>query len=226
LTANAPTADAALAGRLRLIVVTDASLARDRGVVRTVGAALVAGAPAIQLREKSLGARDQLQLARALRERTTAAGALLFVNDRLDVALAAGADGAHLGDDDVPLAAARRITPAGFLLGASAATPGEALRARADGADYLGVGAVYGTTTKRDAGGAIGVARLAEVVAAVGAMPVVGIGGIDADNAVEVVRSGAAGVAVVGAVMAAADPDRAVYRLLRAVAAGRADATG
>lgn len=202
--------------RLRLIVVTDAALAGGRGVVETVRAALSAGAPAVQLREKSLGARMQVELARELLRHTRPAGALLFVNDRLDVALAAGADGAHLGDDDLPLAAARAVVPAGFLLGASVATPDAARRAVAEGADYLGVGAVYSTATKPDAGAAIGVEAVWAVARSV-AVPVVGIGGITAENSAAVVRAGAAGVAVVGAVMAAPDAGVATSALLRAV---------
>jgi thiamine-phosphate diphosphorylase len=207
-----------LADRLRLIVVTDAALAGGCGVVDVVRAALRGGAPAVQVRDKDGSAREQAALARALLPETRAAGALLFVNDRVDVALAVGADGAHLGDDALPLAAARRIVPAGFLLGRSADTPDEAKAAERDGADYIGTGPVYGTATKHDAGGAIGTARIAEVAGAV-AIPVVGIGGIAATNAAPVVAAGARGVAVVSAVMAAADPEAAAREILAAISA-------
>ena len=208
-----------LAERLRLIVVTDPACGAGRSVVEVVRAALRGGAPAIQLRAKDATARETVALARLLRAETRAAGALLFVNDRVDVALAAGADGAHLGDDDLPLAAARAIVPPGFLLGMSADAPEGALRAARCGADYVGAGPVYATASKADAGEAVGPERIAAVAAAAG-VPVVGIGGIDASNAGEVVRAGAAGVAVISAVMRAADPEAATRELLRAVGGG------
>jgi thiamine-phosphate pyrophosphorylase len=199
---------------LRLIVITDRGLAAPRDVMAVVQAALDAGAPAIQLRDKSATAADLLRQARALLPRTRAAGALLFINDRLDVALAAGADGVHLGPDDLPVAAARHIAPPGFLVGCSTDDPEVALRAEADGADYIGCGAVFGTRTKADVGTErIGVQRLDDVAAAV-SIPVIGIGGITAGNVADVAASRAAGAAVVGAVMAAADPAAAVTALL------------
>jgi len=205
-----------LAERLRLIVITDPSCGEGREIVDVVRAALRGGAPSIQLRGKEQPAREQVALARALLAETRAAGALLFVNDRLDVALAAGADGAHLGQDDLPVDAARRIVPTGFLVGISAETPELARAAERGGADYVGTGPVYATGSKADAGKAIGCGRIAEVAAAVRA-PVIGIGGIDAKNAGEVVAAGAAGVAVISAVMRAPDPERATCELLRAI---------
>ncbi|HEX8692340.1 MAG TPA: thiamine phosphate synthase [Longimicrobium sp.] len=204
-----------LADRLRLIVVTDPDCGEGRAVLEVVRAALRGGAPAIQLRGKEMAAREMAELARALLAETRAAGALLFVNDRVDVALAAGADGAHVGQDDLPAAAARAIAPPGFLLGVSAEDPELARRAERDGADYVGTGPVYPTGSKAGAGEAVGVGRIAGVAAAVG-IPVVGIGGIDAANAAEVVRAGAAGVAVISAVMRAPDPEAATRALLRA----------
>jgi len=202
--------------RLRLIVVTDPDCGEGRSVVEVVRASLRGGAPAIQLRAKHETAREATELARALLAETRAAGALLFVNDRVDVALAAGADGAHVGEDDLPVDAARRISPPGFLLGASAATPELALQAEADGADYVGTGPVHATLSKDDAGDAVGTERIAAVAAAV-RIPVVGIGGIALSNAAGVVRAGGAGVAVISAVVRAADPEAATRELLRAV---------
>jgi thiamine-phosphate diphosphorylase len=160
-----------------------------------------------------------VELARTLLAETRAAGALLWVNDRLDVALAAGVDGVHLGQDDLPVEAARRIVPAGFLVGISAETPELALAAERGGADYVGTGPVYETGSKADAGSAVGCARIARVAAAVH-VPAVGIGGIAAANAGEVVRAGAAGVAVISAVMRAADPEAATRHLLRSIGRG------
>lgn len=209
---------AELAPRVSLIVITDPDCG-GRAIVDVVRAALRAGAPSIQLRGKDQPAREQVDLARALLAETRAAGALLWVNDRLDVALAAGADGAHLGQNDLPLEAARRIVPSGFLIGISAETAELALAAERGGADYVGTGPVYATGSKADAGEAIGCERIAEVARAV-RIPVVGIGGIVTANAGEVVRAGAAGVAVISAVMRARDPEAATRELLRAVAEG------
>jgi thiamine-phosphate pyrophosphorylase len=200
---------------LRLIVITDRKLAAPRTILAVVEEALAAGAPAVQLRDKTATADELLRQARMLLGPVRAAGALLFINDRLDVALAAGADGVHLGPDDLPVAAARRVTPPHFLIGCSTDDPAAARQAEMDGAAYIGCGAVFGTSTKLDtAGERIGVARLAEVAAAV-TIPVVGIGGITTGNISEVAASGAAGAAVVGAVMAAESTGLAVQRLLR-----------
>jgi thiamine-phosphate pyrophosphorylase len=207
-----------LARRLALIVVTDERTG-GRDVVDVVRAALRGGAPSIQLRSKTVGGREMVELAERLLPETRAAGALLWVNDRVDIALAAGADGAHVGDDDLPIAAARRICPAGFLLGRSADTPEVALQAQWDGADYVGVGPVYPTATKADAGAPVGLERITRVRAAVG-IPVVGIGGIDAANAREVIHVGAHGVAVVSAVMLAPDPEQATRDILAALTRG------
>jgi thiamine-phosphate pyrophosphorylase len=194
-------------------VLTDRALAAPRGVLEVVEAALSAGAPAIQLRDKDADAAALLESARALRALTRRHGALLLVNDRVDVALAADADGVHLGPDDLPVAAVRSTVPRSFLVGYSTDEPDAAVRAVADGADYIGCGTVYGTSTKADAGAPIGLDRLDEVARAV-PVPVVAIGGITPERAVDVARTHAAGVAVVGAVMRAADPGDAVRRLL------------
>jgi thiamine-phosphate pyrophosphorylase len=205
-----------LAERLRLVLVTDPACGEGRTVVEVVRAALSGGTPAVQLRWKQAPARDLLALAHALRAETRAADALFFVNDRLDVALAAGADGVHLGQDDLPLPAARRIVPPGFLIGISAETVELARDAVRGGADYLGVGPVFATASKADAGDAVGPGRIREVAAVV-ELPVVGIGGIAQENAREVVRAGAAGVAVIRALMGASDPAAAARALLREV---------
>jgi thiamine-phosphate pyrophosphorylase len=203
-----------LAERLRLIVVTDPDCA-GRDLVDVVRAALRGGAPAIQLRMKDGAAREMVEMAQALLAETRPAGALLFVNDRVDVAVIAGADGAHVGQDDLPVGAARRVSPPGFLLGVSAESAELALQAEAEGADYVGVGPVYATGSKADAGDPIGLGRIAEVAASV-RIPIVGIGGIAVGNARAVVESGAAGVAVISAVMRADDPESATRELLRA----------
>lgn len=199
---------------LRLIVITDRTLAAPRSVQEVVAAALEAGAPAIQLRDKTATASELFDAASTLRALVHAKGALLFVNDRLDVALAARADGVHLGPDDLPVAAARSAAPASFLIGFSTDDPAQARRAEQDGASYIGCGAVFGTTTKAEAADErIGVERLAAVVAAV-RIPVIGIGGIDPGNVAQVAAAGARGAAVVSAVMRATDPFAVTRQLL------------
>lgn len=207
-----------LAPRLRLMVITDPALASPRSVVEVVDRALAAGAPAVQLRNKGQVARELLEVGRALRDLTRDAGALFFVNDRLDVALALGADGVHVGPDDLPVAAVRSAAPPGFLIGRSADDPEVARRAVRDGADYIGCGTVYPTHTKADAGAVIGLDGLRRVVDAV-AVPVVGIGGITVERAAAVAATGAAGVAVVGAVMAAPQPEEVCRAFLEAFTA-------
>jgi thiamine-phosphate pyrophosphorylase len=198
---------------LRLIVITDRGLAGQRDLVDIVRVALEAGAPAIQLRDKTADARTLFEEARALLHLTRNHGALLFVNDRVDVALAAGADGVHLGPDDLPVEAVRRATPPAFLVGFSTDDPEAARRAAAAGAAYIGCGAVFGTTTKDVGDERIGPEGLRRVVEAV-AVPVIGIGGVNPANVHQVAAAGAAGAAVIGAVMAAPDPATAVARLL------------
>lgn len=199
---------------LRLIVITDRSLAAPRDIIEVVRHCLQAGAPAIQLRDKQARARQLLEQAQQLRALTREFNALLFINDRLDIALAAQADGVHLGPDDIPLAAARTVVPAGFLIGVSTDDVEQAKAAQRNGADYIGCGAVFGTSSKAVGNEAIGVAQLQRVVAAV-SIPVVGIGGIDASNVSEVAATGAAGVAVIGAAMKAAHVQAAVRSLLK-----------
>jgi len=210
---------------LRLIVITDRRLASPRSVLEVVEAALQAGAPAVQLRDKAATPRELYEQARALGEVTARYGALLFVNDRLDVALAANADGVHLGPGDLPVHAARLAAPRPFLIGASTDDPASAQRLEADGADYIGCGAVFGTSTKDVGDERIGPEGVAAVAAAV-SIPVVGIGGIDGRNAHLLRGTGAAGVAVVGAVMAAPDPGAATREILAALANERENGAG
>ena len=199
---------------LRLIVITDAALAAPRTFEEVVAEALRGGARAIQLRDKGASARELLAQAHRLRTLTREWGALLFLNDRFDVALAADADGVHLGPLDLPVAAVRGAAPSGFLIGHSTDIPEVARKSVAHGADYIGCGAVYPTSSKADAGAEIGVSGLAQVADAV-EVPVVGIGGITPAGAREIAAgSRAAGVAVIGAVMGAGDPEAAARELL------------
>jgi len=206
---------AGLASRLRLMVVTEPRPASGLPLAEVVEAALEAGATALELRHEGAAGAELLEEAARLLPLARRHGALFLVNDRADVALAAGADGVHLGPDDPPVAATRRVVPDGFLIGWSTDDPAAARNAAAAGADYLGVGAVYGTRSKRGlADERIGPARVREVLEAAG-LPGVGIGGITPENAAPVFRAGA-GVAVLGCVMGAADPGAVVRGLLEA----------
>ncbi len=202
-----------LSARLRVMVLTDSLLAAPRSIMSVVSGALAGGVRSIQLRDKTASARELYEQAGALLELTRPAGALLFVNDRVDVAVAAGADGVHLGPDDLSVAATRAWAPKGFYIGYSTDQPEVARAAALDGADYIGCGAVFGTTSKDVGGEAIGIERLRAVVRAAG-VPVIGIGGIDRGNAPSVASTGAAGVAVLSAVMSAADPREAAAALV------------
>lgn len=211
----------ALAERLKLIIITDRSLAGRRGYLPAVRGALQAGATCVELRDKRATSRELLEMAVILRPLVDEFSALFLVNDRFDIALAAGAHGVHLGEDDPPVSEVRRVVPRNLLIGRSADTEADAQEAAAAGADYIGVGSVFGTATKPELRGeVIGTERLARVASAV-SIPVVGIGGITRDNAGQVLKAGAVGVAVVSAVMGAADPLAAAKELWEAVAAYR-----
>ncbi len=203
------TGEPRLHAQLRLYVITDEREDATR-LLPVIDAALRGGAGAVQLRRKAAGGRELLRLAGAIRELTARHGALFIVNDRVDVAWLADADGVHLGQEDIPCAQARRLLP-GKIIGVSARTVEDARAAERAGADYLGVGAVYATGTKENAC-RIGLEGLGRIARAVG-IPVVGIGGIGPGGAAAVREAGAVGVAVVAAVMAAPDPCAAARAL-------------
>lgn len=205
---------------LTLYLVTDPRLVAARGLGATVEAAARGGATLVQLRDPGAHGRALVEQARALKALLAPLGIALIVNDRVDVAVAADADGVHLGQDDMAPADARALLGPDRILGLSVGTPAELAASDLSGVDYLGVGPVKATGTKADAGAAIGVAGLA-AVRALTSLPIVGIGGIDAALAAEVVRAGADGVAVVSAVCGAADPEAAAHALKVAIAAAR-----
>ena len=185
-----------------LYVITDAHL--GGGHLAIASAALRGGARIIQLRDKSTPPRELLAIARELRVLTRQFEALLFVNDRLDLALLCGADGVHLGPDDWPIADVRGAVKADFLIGASCATPVQARAAHRDGADLIGIGAVYATSTKTDAGEAIGLDDLRAIDAAT-PLPGAAIGGINLDNIGAVAQTGVAMACVISAIAGAGD---------------------
>ncbi len=201
---------------LRLYVITDRGLARGRPDEEVVRQAIAGGATAIQLRWKTGPLTEALHVGRVMRELCHRAGVLFIVNDRADLALALEADGVHVGLSDLPVEEARGLLGSEAVIGFSPETLDQALAAEQAGADYLGVGPVFPTSTKPDAGPAVGLEHLRRIAAAV-RIPVVGIGGITAENAAAVIEAGAVGVAVISAVVGAEDIVAAATRLRRAV---------
>jgi thiamine-phosphate pyrophosphorylase len=201
----------------RLCVITSRTLSRGRSHEEVARLALAAGARMIQFRDKNLDSRSLFETACRLRTLTRSHGGLLIVNDRVDIAVAAEADGVHLGEDDLPLREARRILRPGMILGASAGTVEAAIAAERIGVDYLGVGAIHEARgSKPDAGEPMGVALLRAVRRSTN-LPILAIGGIDAGNAGQAIRAGADGVAVISAVAGAEDVESATRGLLEAI---------
>lgn len=203
-----------LRGMLRLYLVMDLEGFAGRSALEIASEAIEGGVTVVQLREKDAPFRRVLEEGRILRELCRERNIPFIVNDRVDVALLLDADGVHVGQDDIPGIDARRLMGPGKIVGVSASTPEEAEWAVKQGADYLGIGAVYSTATKADAGAAIGTGLIADAAAAYG-LPMVGIGGISPANAAPVVAAGADGVAIVSAVTRQANP-RAAAQALRA----------
>jgi thiamine-phosphate pyrophosphorylase len=201
-----------------LYLITDRT-ASPRPPADVVEECLAAGLRAVQLREKDLPVREMLNLADGLREATRRHGARLLVNDRADVALAAGADGVQRTHASLPVSALRAITPAGYLVGASVHSAAEAREAGAQGADFVVFGPVYDTPSKRRYGPPQGLAALEAVARAVD-RPVLAVGGLTSGRVPEVLAAGAAGVAVIGAIYAAPRPADATKAFLDAL--GRA----
>ncbi len=203
-----------------LYILTDSDLRPDRSPQGITQAALTGGAKILQFREKHLPLPRLITLARELNTLARDADALFIINDRVDVALASDADGVHLGPDDMKPNDARHLLGPDKLIGVSVATVEEAKRA-APYASYFGVGAIFGSKTKLDAGTAIGVGRIGEIKAAFPQIPIVAIGGINLSNIGEVAAAGADAAAVVSAVVAAPDMEAAVRELARRFEAGK-----
>lgn len=199
-------------------ILDRADLALARALV--VGA----GATVLQVRLKPASTRELLAAARMARQVTRAAGAMLVVNDRVDVAIAAEADGVHLGQDDLPPARLPAAARARLLVGRSTHTLEQARAARAEDVDYAAFGPVFGTASKESKYAARGLALLAEAARAVAPLPLVAIGGIDLARAASVRAAGAAGVAVISVVAGAGDPVAATRALVAALRAGTASA--
>lgn len=203
---------------LRLYLVTDRALCGARGVVETVREALAGGVTTVQLRDHEATTRELLDTARQLRSMTADAGVSLIVDDRLDVALAAGADGVHLGQSDLHPVDARRVAGAGLVIGHSVSCIEEVEAVGewpAGTIDYVGIGPVFATSTKPNAAAPLGIDGVREVLGGCD-LPAVAIGGIKDIHVAPLRDAGAAGVAVVSAICAAGDPAAAARTLLAA----------
>ncbi|NDP64003.1 thiamine phosphate synthase [Polaromonas sp.] len=200
---------------LRLYLVTDQSSLRGRCLLDVVHAAVQGGVSCVQLREKNLGTRDFLAQALLLKKLLAPYGVPLVINDRIDIALACHAEGVHLGQSDLPVLEARSLLPSEVFIGWSVESISQVLQSARLPVDYLGVSPVFSTPTKTDTQTAWGIEGLAAVRAST-CIPLVGIGGIHADNALDTLRAGADGLAVVSAVCSASDP-RAAAAYLRSL---------
>lgn len=200
-----------------LYLITDRKQTAGRKLPAVVTDALRGGLRAVQLREKDLTGCQLFELADELRNITRAYGARLLINDRIDIALAVGADGVHLGRGSIPVAAARRILGGAQLIGYSAHGLAEAQQAEADGADFVTFGPVYSTPSKAAYGEPLGLARLSEVARSL-AIPVFALGGVNISSAHEVMAAGAHGVALISAIIATQNPTVATESLLRIIA--------
>jgi thiamine-phosphate pyrophosphorylase len=207
---------------LSVYLITDRPLSAPRRVIDVVEASLAGGATMIQLRDPVTKTRGLVDEARAIAALTRPRGIPFIVNDRVDVALAAGADGVHVGQSDMAPADVRRLIGPDPILGLSITELDDLDRSDFAGVDYLGVGPVFATMTKADAAPAMGVAGL-QAVAARARLPIVGIGGIGPANAASVVAAGADGIAIVSAISAAADPAAATRDLVQIVRQARED---
>ena len=205
---------------LSLYLVTDRGLSLGRTTVDIVRAAVAGGVTCVQLREKECSTRQFVAEARAVRELLAGTGVPLIINDRIDVALAVDASGVHLGQTDMHIADARRVVGSSMLIGISAECVEDAVRAQAEGADYIGISPVFATPTKTDTAPALGLHGIALIRAAV-SLPLVGIGGVKPGNAADVLRAGCDGVAVVSAIVSAPDPQQAAAELKAIIRAAK-----
>jgi thiamine-phosphate pyrophosphorylase len=204
----------------QLCLVTDSALANGRSLAGIVAAAVKGGVTLVQLREKTASTRAFIEQARVLKRLLAPLRVPLLINDRIDVALAAGADGAHVGQQDMPVALARQLLGPAAIIGLSITELGQVRDRDVELADYIGVGPIFAQSTKLDATPPLGLDGLAEVRRA-SSKPIVAIGGVSAANADAVRSAGADGIAVVSAIMGADDPRAAAAALVSAPKAGR-----
>jgi thiamine-phosphate pyrophosphorylase len=202
-----------------LYAILDSWFLGKRNHIKVAEELIKGGASAIQLRDKLTPKAELLPIARKMQKLCTEKGVLFIVNDYLDIALACGADGLHLGQEDLPLSIARRLLPMDMILGGSVNTVEQAKNAEATGADYIAVGSMYPTTSKEKPK-IVGVGRLKQVRGVV-SLPLVAIGGINKDNANEVAANGADAMAVISALLGAKDIAEAARRIIESFEAGK-----
>ncbi len=196
-----------------LYLITDRHQTNGRGLAETVEEALKGGVRAVQLREKDLSSRELYEFAYNLRKLTARYGARLFINDRVDIALAVDADGVHLGGQSIPIYKVRAILGEKRLIGVSCHNQVSAITAQEKGADFITFGPVYYTASKAAYGEPVGIGRLADVASLL-RIPVFALGGINRDNADETVKAGAHGIALISAILAAEAPRTEARTLL------------
>ena len=195
----------------RLHVITDTLLQKRFSHVELTEMAIAGGADTIQFRSKSGSTRGMINAAKQMKILCSGAGVPLIINDRVDIALAVGADGVHLGQDDFPIPVARKLLGPDAIIGGSAGDMEEAEKCLAEGADYIGVGPVYDTKSKTDAGEAMGIENL-RIIAEKIPLPIIAIGGITVSDMDELLNAGAHGVAVISSVCLSDDPEAAARR--------------
>ena len=200
----------------KLHVLTDTELQSRLSHKELTQLAIAGGADTIQYRQKGGSTREMIEIAQNMKKLCSEAGVTFIVNDRLDVAVAVEADGVHLGQEDFPIQLARKLLGEGRIIGGSAATISEARDCLSEGADYVGFGPVYPTTSKDDAGPVSGIDILKQVVETI-PLPSIAIGGLDEENTSEVMRAGAHGIAVISAVCCQDDPEQATRSLYQAL---------
>lgn len=197
---------------LKLYLVTDRGLLSGRDLVEVVSKAVAGGVTMVQLREKDLGSKDFIDEAIALKAALEGTGVPLVINDRVDVALAAGADGVHIGQSDMPYAMARHLLGPDAIIGLSVENMDQVREAEALDVDYIGVSPVFSTPTKTDTAAPFGLDGLSEA-SGISSHPVVAIGGLNESNIADVLRAGADGIALVSAIIGAEDPREAASKL-------------
>jgi len=200
----------------KLHILTDTVLQSRFSHMEITRLAIAGGADTIQYRQKSGSTREMIEIARNMKRLCSEADVTFIVNDRLDVAIAAEADGVHLGQDDFPIPMARELLGEGWIIGGSAATLDETRKCLSEGADYVGFGPVYPTSSKDDAGPVSGIDILKKVVEII-PLPIIAIGGVGAENIPDVMRAGARGIAVISAVCCQDDPEEATRALYQAL---------
>jgi len=203
-----------------LYLVTDRELSRGRTTQQIVEAALRGGVTCVQLREKTCSTLEFITHALSIKDHLKRHNVPLIINDRVDIAQAVNADGVHLGQSDMPIEMAKVILKDSMIIGISAESLKDAVQAEKDGADYIGVSPIFATPTKTDTAPPLGLEGLREMRKSV-KIPLVGIGGLNKKNAGEVIKNGADGVAVVSAIVAADDPEKAARELSKIVEQAR-----